>query len=166
MDLTSFYPRRYPTSYKDKQFKFVTDYGAEYSLFFEPGMFFGGLPYAHKTYDINLVREKKPTIKPRPTTDIRIESTFVFFANRLFDDPETVLIYYCSHLQGKHLARKELFEEWVSRWNSHRGNDIEHISNDFIDKSGTSHHSSCLVLKSNSYVNDIKIRFPEHASDK
>ncbi|WP_394351867.1 DUF6169 family protein [Spirosoma agri] len=162
MDLTLFYPPAYPVEPENSKLTFSTDYGAKYSLYFDSEGYFDDTSYTNQVITAYLIENQVATDKNRPPIDRRIEATVIDTFNFLIEaNNDTVIIYYCSQLEGKQAKRYKCFKRWMEKWITFRGDDCELLSN-----ISNKHHSCCLFLKSHPYSNDIRSKFVEYRNSK
>ena len=103
---------------EEGDFFFITDDGAEYSVYFTDGEGYAeGAAFAKNLKMFGFQRLKRATRKPRIGHDNRIMPTITEVLYRFLSAfPESVVIYACSDKGGSQEKRNDIFADWFRIW--------------------------------------------------
>ena len=131
---------------------FVTDFGNIYLLTFTNyPLLNDGLDFSVLSFSIDIV-ERNST-----NSDNRIEITVCSAINRFFDENDYAIIFMLDNMDGKHHARKRLFDKWHGRSNNN-GISKENFS---FTTDGIEIITSLLIKDTNPFVEKIKNEFKD-----
>lgn len=95
-------------------YTFKTDINLSYSVTFISALQFADKAYSHCIYELSFYTDR--TAKH----DSRVMATIADILKRFFTDTDKILFYLCDSSDGRHYARKRLFDRWIETYSSGR----------------------------------------------
>jgi len=123
---------------------FITDQGTKYSISLIKSLEFDDYPFKDNLYEISFFPDKKSH-----RSDPKIKETIAAFILAFFQNTENILLFVADQSDGKHHARKRLFDLWKNEFD--KNNDFTKLDIIFESEFTGTYYISVLYRNENSF---------------
>lgn len=144
-------PYNIEKSISDGMFKFITDFGVEYSIGFLPD----DIIQAAESYEFIIANTNH---KPSPN-DHKVQDTIIAFIDGFFSQNNFPILYLCETSDGKQAMRNRLFQHWFSQYD--KQGEFMFLSSSIVDLEGVTNYATLVIKNDHPKLREVIDEFTD-----